>query len=218
LPCLSKANKHAGAFCIRGHVFVSAADYFAIASSVIAAASAIATFVLARTAVRAVNDGDADVREHRGAAGPDLASRPEVAAELRDILVDLARARKTFDREMFPGKIVIVLCLAAATVVFMYFGAGTTYVVLAASVLVVFSAAYFAAALVRKIRDKKFWALRKGDVARIRYIVNNYVHDATDARDTRLALMELLPDRQSVLLFDDIVFEELGRRGRDSGC
>jgi hypothetical protein len=187
------------------------ADYFTIISSILASVGAIATFVLARKiAAERLRD---DI--FRGDPAVALADQSDAAAEIKDILGQIFRRKITYDDKTRFLSIAALVLLSAVTVGFLYLSLGLNVIFFATSALFVAASGYFVFVAIARIRDEQFWAMRKGDVMRLTYIVNNYLHSMREARDMRAALMTSLRDKDAIIVFDTIIFEEFSKRQRE---
>jgi hypothetical protein len=191
---------------------MSIADYFTIISSILASVGAIATFVLARRIAAESFGDDIFVRDDPAIA---LAGQSDATAEIKDILAHIFRRKITYDDKTRFLSVAALVLLSAVTVGFLYLSLGLNVIFFATSALFVAASGYFVFVSIARIRDAQFWAMRKGDVMRLTYIVNNYLHTIRDARDMRAALMNSLRDKDAIVVFDTIVFEEFSKRQRE---
>jgi hypothetical protein len=191
---------------------MSPADYFTIISSILASVGAIATFFLARKIAAEKYRDDIFVRDDPAIA---LAGQSDAAAEIKDILGHIFRRKITYDDKTRFLSIAALVLLSVVTVGFLYLSLGLNAVFFATAALFVAAAGYFVFVAIARIRNEQFWAMRKGDVMRLTYIVNNYLHNIKEARDMRAGLMNSLRDKDAIIVFDTIVFEEFSKRQRE---
>ncbi|MCW2273405.1 hypothetical protein GJ654_05820 [Rhodoblastus acidophilus] len=192
---------------------MSTADYFTIISSILASVGAIATFVLARTMVAAEKSReDKTIRDDPAVA---LAGKSDAAAEIRDILAHVSRSKIKYDDKTTLLSLAALVLLTAVTVGLLYLSLGFSVLFFMTSSLFLASSAYFAFVSIAGLRAGHFWAIRKGEVMRLTYIVNNYLHTIKEAADMRASLMKSIHDKEAIILFDTIVFEEFSKRNRE---
>ncbi len=192
---------------------MSTADYFTIISSILASVGAIATFVLARTMVAAEKSReDKTIRDDPAVA---LAGKSDAAAEIKDILAHVSRSKIKYDDKTTLLSLAALVLLTAVTVGLLYLSLGFSVLFFMTSSLFLVSSAYFAFVSIAGLRAGHFWAIRKGEVMRLTYIVNNYLHTIKEAADMRASLMKSIHDKEAIILFDTIVFEEFSKRNRE---
>lgn len=193
---------------------MSTADYFAITSSILASLGAIATFFLARAMVAAQKSRqDPAIRDDPAVA---RAEKSDAATEIKDILTHVSSSKVKYDDRTAVLSLAALVLLTALTVGFLYLILGVTVLFFVAASLFVASSGYFAFVSIAGMRARHFWAIRKGDIMRLTYIVNNYLHSFKEAADMRASLMKSIRDKDAILLFDTILFEEFSKRNRDA--
>jgi len=191
---------------------MSAADVFAMVAALVASASAIATHVLARKTL-------AQSREDRihilGDPAVALADHAEVAAEIEGILAGLSQRKMKYDGDTNVLSLVLLLALSVVTVGALYLGVGANYLFFIASALFVSASGYFCFVSVVAMRNRHFWAMRKGELLRLAYIANNYLHSFREARDMRALLLKSGFGGEQMIAFDNVLFDEFAKRDRE---
>lgn len=193
---------------------MSTADYFSIVSSIIVSVCAIGAFVLAKMASAAAKSRqDPTIRDDAAVA---LAGKSDAATEVKDILASVSKSKIKYDDKTTLLSLAALALLTALTVGFLYLSLGLSVLFFATSSFFLASSGYFAFVSIAGMRARHFWAIRKGDIMRLTYFVNNYLHSFKEAADMRASLMKTIRDKEAILLFDTIVFEEFSKRKFDA--
>jgi len=193
---------------------MSNADYISVTASIIAALSAIAAYVLARKTIAAEKArGDNDFI--CTAPVTEFAEGTDVTSEIKGILAELSSRKVKYNKDTNLLSIALLLFLVGVTVGLLYLSVGFGYVFFVTSSVFISSYVYLSFVSVVQMRNRHFWAMRKGEAARLAYIVNNYLYTIKDARDMRVLIMNSFRDLEAIVVFDTIVFEEFSKRDRE---